>query len=166
MKPEVESPFNRIWIFLSEYAAGLFLLLAAVRRLSDLDYYISKIQIGGKRIAHNNGRENRKWLIWKEAEKNIAGAWSWWKYHWKNVYRRQGRLQFQQEVLPLDKRLRRIPWGDSRQGTEYRGKDGYRFTGRDWGPDRICIGIQKRKIPTTTWCRKYKADGCCTAWKT
>ena len=57
--------------FLSEYAAGLFLLLAVVRRLSNLDYYISKIQIGGKKKAYNNGRENRKWLIWKEAEEKI-----------------------------------------------------------------------------------------------
>ncbi len=34
--------------FLSECAAGLFLLLAVVRRLSNLDFYIFKIQIGGK----------------------------------------------------------------------------------------------------------------------
>ena len=58
--------------FLSEYAAGLFLMLAAVRRLFHLDYYISKIQIGGKkRMAYNNGREDRKWRIWKEAEEKI-----------------------------------------------------------------------------------------------
>ena len=40
-------------------------------------------------------------------------------------------------VLPLDKRLRRIPWGDGGQGTEYRGKDGYRFTGRGWGRNSV-----------------------------
>ncbi len=35
-----------------------------------------KFRLEEKRMAYNNGRENRKWLIWKEAEENIAGAWS------------------------------------------------------------------------------------------
>ena len=88
MKPEVESPLNRIEItynrrghrafavffcrFLSDYAAGLFPLLAAVRRLSNLDFNIFKnFRLEEKRMAYNNGRENRKWLIWKEAEEKI-----------------------------------------------------------------------------------------------
>ena len=88
MKPEVESPLNRIEItynrrghrafavffcrFLSDYAAGLFPLLAVVRRLSNLDFNIFKnFRLEEKRMAYNNGRENRKWLIWKEAEEKI-----------------------------------------------------------------------------------------------
>ena len=61
-------------------------------------------------MAYNNGRENRKWLIWKEAEEKIL------REHGvdettieKNPHRRQGRLQFQQTVLSLDKQLWRIP---------------------------------------------------------
>ena len=58
--------------FLSECAAGLFPLLAAVRRLSNLDFSIFKnFRLEEKRMAYNNGRENRKWLIWKEAEEKI-----------------------------------------------------------------------------------------------
>ena len=57
--------------FLSEYAAGLFLVFIAVRRLSNLDFNISKFRLEEKRMAYNNGRENRKWLIWKEAEEKI-----------------------------------------------------------------------------------------------
>ena len=58
--------------FLSDYAAGLFPLLAAVRRLSNLDFNIFKnFRLEEKRMAYNNGRENRKWLIWKEAEEKI-----------------------------------------------------------------------------------------------
>ncbi len=55
--------------FLSECATGLFLLLAVVRLLSNLDFNIFKnFRLEEKRMAYNNGRENRKWLIWKEAE--------------------------------------------------------------------------------------------------
>ena len=58
--------------FLSECAAGLFLLLAAVRLLSNLVFSIFKnFRLEEKRMAYNNGRENRKWLIWKEAEEKI-----------------------------------------------------------------------------------------------
>ena len=64
MKTEVESPINRISIsynrkghrafavffcrFLSEYAAGLFLVFIAAPRPLHLDFSISKIQMGGK----------------------------------------------------------------------------------------------------------------------
>ena len=64
--------------------AGLFPLLDAVRRLSNLDQLNSNLldltvkkhrrqkpaqfRLEEKRMAYNNGRENRKWLIWKEAE--------------------------------------------------------------------------------------------------
>ena len=66
------------------------------------------------------------------AYRELAG-----NHHWTNPHRRQGRLQFQQAVLPLDKRLRRIPWGDGRQGAECRGKDRCWFTGRDWGRNSV-----------------------------
>ena len=68
MKPEVESPLNRISItynrkghrtfavfllsFLSKCATGFFLMLAAVRRLSNLNYYISKISDWRKKECH------------------------------------------------------------------------------------------------------------------
>ena len=46
---EVTEPLRFFFCrFLSECAAGLFLLLAVVRRLSNLDFTFSKIQIGGK----------------------------------------------------------------------------------------------------------------------
>ena len=70
---EVTEPLRFFFCrFLSECAAGLFLLLAAVRLLSNLVFSIFKnFRLEEKRMAYNNGRENRKWLIWKEAEEKI-----------------------------------------------------------------------------------------------
>ena len=53
------------------FSRVFLLFFAAVRRLSNLDYYISKISDWREKMAYNNGRENRKWLIWKEAEEKI-----------------------------------------------------------------------------------------------
>jgi hypothetical protein len=63
--------------FLSEYAAGLFLVFIAVRRLSNLDFNISKIQIGGKKngIQQRTGEQKMAYLE-RSRGKNIAGAWS------------------------------------------------------------------------------------------
>ena len=81
MKVEVQSPYNRIRIshnrrghrafavffcrFLSEYAAGLFLALGVVRRFFHLDFYISKIRIGGRygEIRTKKGIYQREWRL-------------------------------------------------------------------------------------------------------
>ena len=51
--------------FLSEYAAGLFPLLAAVRRLSHLDFSILKIQMGGTygEIRTKKSIYQREWRL-------------------------------------------------------------------------------------------------------
>ena len=54
--------FSRVFLFFFD----------AVRRLSNLDFNIFKnLRLEEKKMAYNNGRENRKWLIWKEAEEKI-----------------------------------------------------------------------------------------------
>ena len=75
---EVTEPLRFFFCrFLSECAAGLFLLLDAVRHFSNLDYYISKIQIGGKKngIQQRTGEQEMAYLE-RSRGKNIAGAWS------------------------------------------------------------------------------------------
>ena len=54
------------------FSRVFLLFYAAVRRLSNLNFNIFKnFRLEEKRMAYNNGRENRKWLIWKEAEEKI-----------------------------------------------------------------------------------------------
>ena len=89
MKPEVESPFNRICIFYNRRghsAFAVFLLSFFIgicrKAVSAVGCRSPPIQSGfltfskifgleEKRMAYNNGRENRKWLIWKEAVEKI-----------------------------------------------------------------------------------------------
>ncbi len=89
MKPEVESPFNRICISYNRRghsAFAVFLLSFFIgicrKAVSAVGCRSPPIQSGfltfskifgleEKRMAYNNGRENRKWLIWKEAEEKI-----------------------------------------------------------------------------------------------
>ena len=37
--------------------------------------HFKNFRLEEKRMAYNNGRENRKWLIWKEAEEKILREW-------------------------------------------------------------------------------------------
>ena len=52
-------PQGCIWYSLSFSALSIWILT------------FQKFRLEEKRIAYNNGRENRKWLIWKEAEEKI-----------------------------------------------------------------------------------------------
>ena len=62
LKSSLTLMFSRVFLFFFD----------AVRRLSNLDFNIFKnLRLEEKKMAYNNGRENRKWLIWKEAEEKI-----------------------------------------------------------------------------------------------
>ena len=63
--------------FLSDYAIGLFLLLDAVRRLSNLIFTFSKIQIGGNKEWHTttDGEQEMAYLE-RSRGKNIEGTQS------------------------------------------------------------------------------------------
>ena len=88
MKVEVESPYNRIIISYNregQRAFAVFLLsfFSGTQRRAAIDIgcrsppfnldfdCIQKFRLEEKRMAYNNGRENRKWLIWKEAEEKV-----------------------------------------------------------------------------------------------
>ena len=54
------------------FSRVFLLFFDATRRLSNLDFYSFKNSDWRKRrMAYNNGREDRKWRIWKEAEEKI-----------------------------------------------------------------------------------------------
>ena len=89
MKVEVQSPYNRISISHNRKghkAFAVFLLSFLVGKCRrtiigvkcrsppfNLDFYVFKESDGleEKRMAYNNGREDRKWRIWKEAEEKV-----------------------------------------------------------------------------------------------
>ena len=85
MKPEVESPLNRICISYNRRghrAFAVFLLLFFIgmcrRAVSAVGcrsppipsgfLHFQKFELEEIRVAYNHGREDRKWRIWKEAE--------------------------------------------------------------------------------------------------
>ena len=56
-------------------------------------------------MAYNHGREDRKWRIWKEAEEKLlreCGVDEATIEQIADTHCGQGRLQFQQAVLPMD----------------------------------------------------------------
>lgn len=89
MKVEVQSPYNRISISHNRKghkAFAVFLLSFLVGKCRrtiigvkcrsppfNLDFYVFKDSdwLEEKRMAYNNGREDRKWRIWKEAEEKV-----------------------------------------------------------------------------------------------
>lgn len=88
MKPEVESPLNRISITYNRKGHrtfAVFLLSFFIEMchgfFSDVGcrsppfqselLHFKNFRLEEKRMSYNNGRENRKWLIWKEAEEKI-----------------------------------------------------------------------------------------------
>ena len=85
MKPEAEPPLNKIYISYNRRghrAFAVFLLaffIGMCRRavpavgcrsppIQSGLLHFKNFRLEEKRMAYNNGRENRKWLIWKEAE--------------------------------------------------------------------------------------------------
>lgn len=61
-------------------------------------------------MAYNNGREDRKWRIWKEAEEKVLREHGVDEATIEQI-RIDDRADFnsKQAVLPLDKRFRGIP---------------------------------------------------------
>ena len=55
-------------------------------------------------MAYNHGREDRKWRIWKEAEEKVLRECGV-----DEAVIEQIRTEFQQAVLLMGERLRRIP---------------------------------------------------------
>ena len=53
-------------------------------------------------MAYNHGREDRKWRIWKEAEEKLLRECGVDEATIEQIHGGQGRLQFQQAVLPMD----------------------------------------------------------------
>ena len=92
MKVEVQSPYNRISISHNRKghkAFAVFLLSFLVGKCRrtiigvkcrsppfNLDFYVFKDSdwLEEKRMAYNNGREDRKWRIWKEAEEKVLAS--------------------------------------------------------------------------------------------
>ena len=74
---EVTEPLRFFFCrFLSDYAAGLYLVFVVVLRPLHLDFNISKIQIGGKKngIQQRTGEQEMAYLE-RIRGKNIAGTW-------------------------------------------------------------------------------------------
>ncbi len=77
MQQEVESPLNRICISYNRRGHRTFAVFLLSFFIGMCRGAVSAVGCrsppfqSGLRMAYNNGRENRKWLIWKEAEKKI-----------------------------------------------------------------------------------------------